>query len=311
MLQTFIFAMVFLSVAGLVLGIGLWLNRNEALDRRLGQLGNKSNENSEEVAALWQAKVAKVAAPLAWLSTPKEGWDASNFRIRLMQAGLRGPGWPVIIFAAKTALSLTLPSLFLLFNSMGSAPATSQGTLFYLLILAALGYYFPNLVLAKMISQRKRELEESMPDAVDLMTVCVEAGLGLDAAMNRAGEEIQLRSQALADELRLVGLEMRVGSTRENALRNFALRTGVDDIATFVTILLQSGHFGTNVADSLRVLSETMRERRKIRAEERAAKIPLKLLFPLIFFIFPSMFLVLLGPPLMGIFRVLFPALNG
>ena len=89
MLQTFIFAMIFLSVAGLVLGIGLWLNRNEALDRRLGQLGNKSNENSEEVAALWQAKVAKVTAPLAWLSTPKEGWDASNFRIRLMQAGLR------------------------------------------------------------------------------------------------------------------------------------------------------------------------------------------------------------------------------
>lgn len=311
MLQTFIFAMIFLSVAGLVLGIGLWLNRNEALDRRLGQLGNKSNENSEQVAALWQAKVAKITAPLAWLSTPKEGWDASNFRIRLMQAGLRGPGWPVIIFAAKTALSLTLPILFLLFNSMGSAPAMSQGTLFYLLILAALGYYFPNLVLAKMISLRKRELEESMPDAVDLMTVCVEAGLGLDAAMNRAGEEIQLRSQVLADELRLVGLEMRVGSTRENALRNFALRTGVDDIATFVTILLQSGHFGTNVADSLRVLSETMRERRKIRAEERAAKIPLKLLFPLIFFIFPSMFLVLLGPPLMGIFRVLFPALTG
>ena len=146
--------------------------------------------------------------------------------------------------------------------------------MFFLLTLAALGYYLPNLVLAKMISLRKRELEESMPDAVDLMTVCVEAGLGLDAAMNRAGEEIALRSQVLADELRLVGLEMRVGSTRENALRNFALRTGVDDIATFVTILLQSGHFGTNVADSLRVLSETMRERRKIRAEERAAKIP-------------------------------------
>jgi tight adherence protein C len=162
-----------------------------------------------------------------------------------------------------------------------------------------------------VIRQRQRELQEALPDAVDLMTVCVEAGLGLDAAMNRAAEEMDLRSPTLADELKLVALELRVGSTRETALRNFALRTGVDDVATFVTILLQSGHFGTNVADSLRILSETMRERRKVRAEERAAKIPLKLLFPLIFFIFPSLFVVLLGPAMIGIFRVLLPTMTG
>jgi tight adherence protein C len=204
-----------------------------------------------------------------------------------------------------------LPSLFLLYRGMANVSATSQATLLALLSLAALGYYLPNLVLALMIRQRQRELQEALPDAVDLMTVCVEAGLGLDAAMNRAAEEMDLRSETLADELKLVALELRVGSTRETALRNFALRTGVDDVATFVTILLQSGHFGTNVADSLRILSETMREHRKIRAEERAAKIPLKLLFPLIFFIFPSLFVVLLGPPLIGIFRVLLPTMSG
>ena len=162
-----------------------------------------------------------------------------------------------------------------------------------------------------LVRDRQRELEEALPDAVDVMQICVEAGLGLDAAMNRAGQEVGLRSQALADELKLVALDLRVGSTRERALQNFALRTGVDDIATFVTILLQSEHFGTNVAESLRILSETMREHRKVRAEERAAKIPLKLLFPLVFLIFPSLFVVLIGPVAIEIYRVLLPSVVG
>jgi len=313
-IQTFLFTLIFLSVAGLVFGLGLWLSRDEALSRRLDQLGQKpatGDGKADTAGAQWHVKVAKVAAPMAWLSTPKEGWDSSNFRLRFMQAGLRGPGWPVIFFGTKTFLTLALPGLLLLYGSMANVASTAQATLFALLFLAALGYFFPNLVLALMIRQRQRELQEAFPDAIDLMTVCVEAGLGLDAAMNRAAEEMDLRSQALADELNLVTLEMRVGATRENALHNFALRTGVDDVATFVTILLQSGHFGTNVADSLRVLSDTMREHRKVRAEERAAKIPLKLLFPLVFFIFPSLFVVLLGPALIGIFRVLLPTMAG
>jgi tight adherence protein C len=160
-----------------------------------------------------------------------------------------------------------------------------------------------------MISRRQRELQEALPDAIDLITVCVEAGLGLDAAMNRAGEELALRSQALADELKLVAIERRVGSTRASALNSFALRTGVDDIATFVTLLIQTEHLGTNVADSLRILSDTMRVRRTIRTEEAAAKIPLKLLFPLIFFMFPSLFLVLLGPVVINISRTMLPTL--
>lgn len=313
-MQTVLFAMIFLSVAGLVLGIGLWLDRNAALDRRLEQLAGKGGTlagTTDMAGTEWQAKVARVAAPIAWLSTPKEGWESSNFRVRFMQAGLRGPGWPLIFFSAKTLFTLALPALVVLYRGMAHVSAPTQITLFALLSSAALGYFLPNLVLLLMTRARQRELREALPDAVDLMTVCVEAGLGLDAAMNRAGEEMDLRSQALAEELNLVALELRVGSTRENALRNFALRTGVEDVATFVTILLQSGHFGTDVAESLRVLSDTMRERRKVRAEERAAKIPLKLLFPLIFFIFPSLFVVILGPAMIGIFRVLLPTMTG
>ena len=252
-----------------------------------------------------------LAAPIAWLATPQEGWESSNLRIRFMRSGLRGPGWPVIFFGAKTLLTLALPGLLLLYRGVIDRSSTAGALMFAVLALAGFGYYLPNLVLALLTRARQREVQEALPDAVDLMRVCVEAGLGLDAAMARAGEEMDLRSHALADELRLVMLDLRVGSTRERALQNFALRTGVEDVATFVTILLQSEHFGTNVAESLRVLSETMREHRKVRAEERAAKIPLKLLFPLIFLIFPSLFVVLMGPAVISIYRVLLPTMTG
>ncbi len=313
MMQTIILAIVFMSAVGLVLGIGLWLNRDEALGRRLDDLKGPSGslDKTAEAGAEWRVKVARIVAPMAWLSTPKEGWEASNFRVRFMHAGLRGPGWPVIFFGAKTFLTLALPGLLLLYRSMADVSTATQFTLFSLLFLAALGYYLPNLVMMMMIHFRQRELQEALPDAVDLMRVCVEAGLGLDAAMNRAGEEMDMRSHALASELNLVTLDLRVGSTRERALQNFALRTGVDDVATFVTILLQSEHFGTNVAESLRILSDTMRVQRQVRAEERAAKIPLKLLFPLIFLIFPSLFVVLMGPAVISIYRVLLPTMAG
>lgn len=313
MMQTFVLAIVFMSAVGLVLGIGLWLNRDDALGRRLDDLKDHTGTLDKTVGASdeWRAKVAKIAAPMAWLSTPKEGWESSNFRVRFMHAGLRGPGWPVIFFGVKTFLTLALPGLFLLYRGMANVSSTAQFTLIALLLLAALAYYLPNLALMMMIRRRQRELQEALPDAVDLMRVCVEAGLGLDAAMNRAGEEMDLRSHALADELKMVTLDLRVGSTRERALQNFALRTGVDDVATFVTILLQSEHFGTNVAESLRILSDTMRVQRQVRAEERAAKIPLKLLFPLIFLIFPSLFVVLMGPAVMSIYRVLLPTMTG
>jgi len=312
--QTVLYIVVFLAVAGLVLGIGLWVTRDDRLDKRLSRMGEDSvplDTKAEKAGANWHATVTKVAAPMAWLSTPKEGWETSDFRVRFMQAGLRGPGWPVILFGAKTFLTLLLPGLLILVNSVSAGSAPVRLTLFVLLLLAAIGYYIPNVVLLMMTRSRKLELQEALPDAIDLMTVCVEAGLGLDAALVRAGSEMALRSQALAEELKLVELEMRVGSTRDAALRSLALRTGVEDIATFVSVIQQSAHFGTNVADSLRTLSDTMRDHRQIRAEEAAAKIPVKMLFPLVFFIFPSLFVVLLGPAMIKIFRILLPVLSG
>jgi len=310
-MQIIILALVFLSVTGVALAAARWLNRHEAVKQRLNQLDEGAGETNLTGASEWQAKVVKVVGPMAKLSAPKEGWEASSLRVRFMQAGLRDASWPVVFFAAKTVLALLLPGLFMAYRGITSVALTLNTHVLILLLLASMGYYLPNMLLSNAMRRRQRELMDALPDALDLMTVCVEAGLGLDAAMSRAAGEIGLRSKALADELSLVGLELRMGVKREHALRNLALRSGVDDISSFVAMLVQSDRFGTNVADALRVQAETMRTHRRLRAEETAAKIPLKLLFPLIFFIFPSLMLVLMGPAMISIYRTLLPAMGG
>jgi tight adherence protein C len=312
-LQLWIFVAVFVATAGMTFGLGLWLSSGRVLVKRMDQIGSNNSPPSALVEAVpqWRVRIAKIATPLARLSTPKEGWANSNLRLRFMHAGLRGTGWPMAFFTSKTVLALSLPTVYWLFGSTAITSQDQRLTLLTYLGLSALGYYLPNVFLSMLVRSRQREIGEALPDAIDLMTVCVEAGLALDAALQRTGEEMHLGSAALADELNLMTIELRIGSTRAMALQNLALRTGVEDVETFVTTLLQSEHFGTNVAQSLRVLAQTMRDFRRLRAEEAAAKIAIKLLFPLIFFIFPSLFLVLLGPAMVGVFRTLLPSLSG
>jgi tight adherence protein C len=176
--------------------------------------------------------------------------------------------------------------------------------------MATLGYYLPNVILSRIAERRQREIFENVPDALDLLTVCVEAGLSLERALVKVAGEIHIKSVTLAQELQLVLMEMRAGFTKEKALRNFALRTGVDDVDTLVAMLIQSERFGTSVGDSLRVHSENLRNKRRLLAEETAAKIGLKLLFPLIFCIFPTLLMVLLGPAAIQIMRTLGPAFS-
>lgn len=278
---------------------------------RLDLVAAEDALSREKAGGGWEQTVVELAGPLAKLALPSEGWENSILRTRFMHAGYHARSVPLVYFAAKTVLALALPGILLVYAGIGRLELGDNAALAALLGLAALGYYIPNVVLVRMIAVRQRELFESFPDAVDLMTVCVEAGLGLDAAMVRVGEEMRLRSQALADELHLVSLEIRAGRTREQALRNLALRTGVEEIEALVSMLIQADRFGVSVAASLRVHSDTLRTTRRLRAEEAAAKIALKLLFPLIFFIFPSLLLVLMGPAFINIYRVLLPALAG
>lgn len=301
--------LIFLSVFGIV-AFGMSFFAPSAARERLHKLVPNATTHSA-VSSPWIGRVAEVTARFGKLSVPEEGWEQSGIRMRFMNAGLRNTSAPMAYFGVKTTLAIGLPILAYLYLALVGSKLSFNATLFVLLVVATCGYYLPNAVLSRMVMVRQREIFETFPDALDLMTVCVEAGLGVEAALNRVAEDIEHKSVVLSEELRLVGLELRAGSDRERALRNLAARTGVEEVETWVAMLIQADRFGTSIASALRVHSEMLRTKRRQRAEEAAAKIALKLLFPLIFCIFPSLLLVLLGPAFIQIYRILLPTMGG
>jgi tight adherence protein C len=175
-----------------------------------------------------------------------------------------------------------------------------------LLVFSALfGYYLPDVWLRQKADKRREKILKALPDALDLLVICVEAGIGIDAALQRVSQEIKFAFSELSDELQFTNLELRAGKARHDALRNLALRTNLSEINSLVTLLIQTDKFGTSMASALRVYSETYRTERYQKAEELAARLPVKLLFPLVAFIFPAMFVVLLGPAGISIYRAL------
>lgn len=302
--------LVFASVFGLAL-FGMTILAANPARERLRSLVPAAQQQRPSGNPAWMQKAAEMTARFGKLSIPEEGWEQSGIRTRFMNAGIRNALAPTFFFGAKTALAIGLPVIAYFLVALTGARLSFTTVLLILLLAATFGYYLPNLVLNRMIARRQRNIFESFPDALDLMTVCVEAGLGVEAALNRVAEDIEHRSAVLGEELRLVGLELRAGSDRERALRNLAARTGVEEVETWVAMLIQAERFGTGVAAALRVHSEMLRTKRRQRAEEEAAKIGLKLLFPLIFCIFPSLMLVLLGPAFIQIYRVLLPTMTG
>lgn len=309
-IQLAFLALIFLAVFGAVM-LALRLFATNPVQNRLDAVVGRPAPAVGGEPSPWAAHIIKLTGPLAKLSVPNEGWETSMLRTRFMHAGFRNPSAPAIFFTAKTALAVGLPLVLFFVLTTSGASYSANKLLFWLLSAAAIGYYLPNVLLNNLISRRQREVFESFPDALDLMTVCVEAGLAMDAALARVAAEIGLKSAVLSDELHLVTLELRAGSSKEKALRNLALRTGVEDVDALVAMLIQSERFGTSIADSLRVQSDQLRTKRRQRAEEMAAKIALKLLFPLIFFIFPSLLVVLMGPAFIQIYRVLLPTMGG
>lgn len=169
----------------------------------------------------------------------------------------------------------------------------------------AVGFFVPMMVLRYLQAKRQQAITLALPDALDLLVICVEAGQGLNAALLRVGRETELQAKVLADELRQINNEMRAGITRVNALKNFAMRTGVDDVRSLVAVMVQSDRFGTSVAHALRTHAESLRVRRRQRAEEAARKAPVKLVFPLVFCIFPELLVVILAPGMIALYRTL------
>lgn len=303
--------LVFAAVVLGIVGVSLVFTRASDMKLRVKDLGGVDRSSFGSTAGRWQRRLAELLRPVARLAQSNEADDASRIRNRFMQAGWRSPAAPSIFFGLKTLLALFLPMLGLAFIQIFSISLSGNTPAVVLLLLAAVGYYLPNIRLAARTAERKREIFEAFPDATDLIIVCIEAGLGTEMAIARTAREMSLRSKALAEELELIGVELRMGASRERALRNFAARTGVDEISMFVAMILQADRFGTSIGDALRVHAEELRVRRRLRAEEQAAKIPLKLLFPLIFGIFPSLLLVLLGPAFIQIYRTFVPIAGG
>ena len=269
-------------------------------------------------APAWQ----RMVEPIARLATPEEARQAGDrasqtesdglapetveaHRLRFIQAGLRQRSAPVVFYATKVALAVGLP--LLVWSGLWALDQVPQGLAgaASLLLAAGIGLHAPQMWLERRTAWRQRELFEAFPDATDLMIVCVEAGLGLDAALERTERDMALRSPVLADELSLLGSELRLGTARAEALKHLAQRTGVEEIRLFVAMLVQAERFGIGVADALRVHAKDMRLRRQLRAEEEAAKMPVKMLFPLIFTLFPSLMVVLMGPATILLMRQL------
>lgn len=310
MMQIGFLVLVFAATVMLAYGLVQLASRNVTADRMKRLLDLPAVAQSPTTR--WVEHLVRVTQPLAKLSAPELGFEGSALRRRFVTAGIRSTTAPAVYFGAKTALAFGLPLLaFTVLTLFMQSPVKGNALMFWLLVATALGYYLPNLVLSRLVFLRQREIFENFPDALDLMTVCMEAGLGTEAALNRVADDMVHKSEVLSDEMRLVNLELRAGAPRDRALRNLAIRTGVEEVDGFVSMIIQAERFGTSIAQSLRVHADMLRTRRRQKAEEAAAKIALKLLFPLIFFIFPSLMLVLMGPAMIQIYRVLLPTMAG
>jgi tight adherence protein C len=233
---------------------------------------------------------------------PRSVSEMSKLRQRLITAGFRGREALVVFLGIRVGVALAafglcvVPIIFRHTHLMGAVVA------------CGLGYVLPGMVLARKAKRRQHRIRLGLPDALDLLVVSVEAGLGLDQALQRVAAELAFAHPDLCDELRLINLELRAGKARPEALHNLADRTGLDDIRELVTMLVQTDKFGTSVAQSLRVHSDTVRTKRRQRAEEAAAKIGVKMVFPLVLCIFPSIYVVTLGPAAIRFMQVLGPS---
>jgi len=214
---------------------------------------------------------------------------------RFATAGITSPNALAVFYGVKALGALTLLALWMLTADM-LPKLTTNRVVFYAILAMFVGLMLPNFVLNRLVNRRQRALRNAFPDALDLLIVCVESGLGLVAALQRVAGELQVSHPELAAELGRINAEIQAGMERDQALRNLSERTGLDDIRGLVGLLIQSMRFGTSIADALRVYSEEFRDKRMQRAEEIAATLGTKMIFPLIFCFFPSFFLVAIGP---------------
>jgi len=273
--------------------------------RTSGEFVDESNENSLSETNLSAPKnvFSNIFIKLGNRLRSEKSEDDSIKRIRFLKAGIRNPKAGLILWGAKCFFALFFLTIFIVLRIFVFPVMNGQFTTAIGVFTPFLGFYLPDIWLRQKTEKRQEKLLKALPDALDLMVVCVEAGMGLDEAINRVAKESKLQSQELSDEFAFLGLELRAGKERQVALRNLAERTNLEEVNNLVTLLIQADKFGTNIADTLRVYSDSFRTERFQRAEEIAAKMPVKLILPLILFIFPALFIVIIGPAIISIYR--------
>lgn len=315
LLRIAILGALFLLVAGAAYVAAGIIGARQVARRRLMAGGSRYDEPSalapslraEQANAAWLKLVDKVEkAGLSLVDTKDEA-----LRRRLASAGFNASYAPRVYTLVRLVLVVALPIIATVFLWLaGSTPGLFKLWLI-LLISAAIGLYLPGLVIRAKADRRQREIINAFPDALDLMLVCVEAGLALESAFDRVGKEMTLTHPLLSEQLGTVVLELRAGRSREDALRRMADRTGTDEIRAFATLLIQSTSLGTSIAQTLRVYAAEMREKRRMRAEEKAHRLPVLLSIPLVACMLPVMIGVLMLPAIIRVVRVLVPALSG
>jgi len=285
------------------LGVNLWVRPKAALDRVAGEIAAAEHVMTHPSLAFREVmrKLGNVI--------PTSAKDSGLLQRRLQHAGFRNPNALRILYGVKGSTAVLAPLLVLGF-SLGFSLWTSD-TASYLAGAAILGYVLPNEILRRLATRRQTRIKKGMANSLDLMVICVEAGLGLDQAIMQVSKEMQGPHPEISEEFGLVNLEMRAGMRRMEALRNMGHRTGVDEVKKLVAVLVQADRFGTSIASSLKGHSDYMRVTARQEAETKAAKIGVKLVFPIFFFILPSLFVVTVGPIIVRIFRELLPMMNG
>lgn len=250
----------------------------------------EAKDQKKGVGAMFE----KAAPALSKALQPKTELEENQLKVRMANAGYTSPTAPQLFLAVKVAMGLL--GAFLGGGLGLSTFGMTQNGLTALVLCGGFGFYLPEIALKLMIMGRKEKIFLSLPDALDLLVVCVEAGLGLDAGMRRVSEEMEDSHPELCQEFNLCNMQLQMGRPRREVLHDLGVRTGVDDVRSLVAILIQADKFGSSIAQALRVQSDSMRTKRKQMAEEKAQQTAVKMIFPLVLFIFPGIFVVLVGP---------------
>ena len=301
---------IFVCISLGMLGVYWLLYRPQsAATERLRGLAGKAGgatDNAQPLVMPDESPAADIAQRLAQpinKLVPASANEARKLQKQLMHAGFRSPEAPIIYRAIQVASMAGFPLIVAGVCALMARPL--QSALVWIILGFVIGFALPRFVLTRITKNRQRDLRWGLADALDLMVVSVEAGLGLNAAMMRVASELRDVHPAIAIEFELANLEIRVGRERDEALRNLAERTGIDDLRSLVAMLIQTDKFGTSIAKGLRVFSDSLRTKRRQRAEQEAQKAAVKLLFPLACFLFPTLFIAILGPAAINLMDVL------